>query len=130
DKQTVLKFANALYDTRQFVQASTMYQRYLALEPADVNARVDLGVTYFELSRLDSIKHHEYLTLAEKEMKEALNYNPSHQFATFNLGIVYLHVGKMEEASEWFKKCIAIDSTSETGRKAQMLIQQHTFNNP
>ncbi|MBI5214450.1 MAG: zinc ribbon domain-containing protein [Ignavibacteriae bacterium] len=130
DMQTQLRFANRLQDVRMFGRAVNEYQKYLVKNPTDPNARVDLGVSYFELSLLDSVKHHEYLMLAEKEMETALQHDPKHQMGYFNLGIVSLHMGNMDKAKNWFQQCATLDSTTETGQKAKMLIQQHSFNNP
>ncbi len=130
DMQTQLRFANRLQDVRMFSRAVTEYQKYLEKNPTDPNARVDLGVSYFELSLIDSVKHHEYLMSAEKEMETALQHDPKHQLGYFNLGIVSLHMGNMDKAKSWFQQCATLDSTTETGMKAKMLIQQHTFNNP
>jgi lipoprotein NlpI len=63
-------------------------------------------------------------------MQKAISYAPKHQLAYFNLGIVTLQGGDMQGSQEWFAKCIAIDSTTESARRAQQLMQQHSFTNP
>ena len=128
--ETTLQLANLLHDVKALPRSITMYERYLELNPSNPDARVDLGISYFEMSVGDSTRRDEFLEAAKEEMEKALTYSPKHQLAHFNLGIVYLHNGDMEKANEWFKKCIAIDPNSETGRKAQQLISQHSFNNP
>ncbi len=130
DLEALLRLANAYQDTRQFVRAVSMYQKYNQMDSTNADVHVDLGVTYFEIARTDSIRHHEYLELADQEMLTGLRINPKHQLACFNLGIVHLQKGEMDSAKEWFVKCAKIDSTTETGRRATMLIQQHTFTNP
>ncbi len=130
DLSALLRLANAYQDTRQFGLAVNAYQKYIQLDSTNADAHVDLGVTYFELARTDSVKHHEYLEMADEQMLAGLRANPNHQLACFNLGIVHLQKGEMDSAKEWFVKCAKIDSTTETGRRATMLIQQHTFTNP
>ncbi len=130
DQQAVLHLANALHDARAFTRAITMYNRYLELNPSDADARVDLGVSYFEMGLSDSANSAGYLQVARQTMEKALTYSPRHQLAHFNLGIVCLHTGDVEKANEWFRKCAEIDPNSETGKKAQMLISKHTFNQP
>jgi len=130
DAHSLLMLANRLQDTRSFTRAIVMYQRYLQLKPSDPDAQVDLGISFFELSIIDSSKNAEYTASARREMQQALQIDPRHQRAHFNLGVVSLHAGDVTSANEWFKKCVQIDSTTEIGRKAKQLLNQHQFNNP
>ncbi len=125
-----LKLGNIYYDQRMFPQAITMYEQYLDLNASDPNARVDLGVSYFELALQDSTHRASYFATAKKEMEQAIRYAPKHQLAFFNLGMVNLHTGDVDKATEWFSKCWSIDSTSETGKRAKQLISKHTTSVP
>jgi tetratricopeptide (TPR) repeat protein/predicted nucleic acid-binding Zn ribbon protein len=117
DSEAILKLANLLHDGKFTDQAIIYYRKYLALNKKDADARVDLGICYFESGDKDR---------AIAEMKQALTYAPNHQLAHFNLGIVNLASGNLEAATEWFKKCIAINPQTETARRAEELIKQHT----
>jgi len=130
DQHTLLQLANRFQDSRFFPRAISIYDQYLGLNPSDADARVDLGICYFELALGDTSRKSENLSSAQGEMEKALAYAPNHQRAHYNLGIVSLHAGDVMKANEWFRKCVAIDSTSEIGKKAQVLINQHTFNKP
>lgn len=126
-----LQLANFLSDNRFYDKAITYYQSYLQKKPKDANARVDLGICYKETGQYDN---------ATKEMKKALDVDPSHLFATFNLGIVALDEGKMymdqgkmdranaliKESNDWFNKTVALAPTSEVGKRAQQLLSQHS----
>lgn len=125
DAEAMLLLANRLHDVRFFPSAITMYQRYLEKKPEDTDARVDLGICYFEMALIDGKVKAEYFTKAEEEMKKALTYDPKHQLAHFNLGIVFLQSGNIQESNAWFKKCIDINPDSETGRRARELYNQH-----
>jgi predicted TPR repeat methyltransferase len=76
----------------------------------------------------DSEHRDQYFGEASREMQKALTYAPKHQLACFNLGMVSLHSGDMTKAREWFGKCVEINPTSESGQRAQQLINQ--FNHP
>ncbi|MBI4548046.1 MAG: tetratricopeptide repeat protein [Ignavibacteriae bacterium] len=130
DTQALLRLANVLHDVKFFPRAIEVYERYLELDPSDPDARVDLGISYFELSMADTVRGNEYIQAARNEMEKALRYAPQHQLALFNLGIVSLHSGDIEEANGWFKKCIAINPNTESAKKAQQLLNQHSFKNP
>ena len=128
--QALLRLADLYHDSRQFARAIIMYDRYLEINPSNPDARVDLGISYFEMGLMDSTNREQYFTTAKDEMKKALTYAPKHQLAYYNLGMVSLHSAGIEEANEWFGKCAAIDSTSEVGKRAQQLVHQHSFTNP
>jgi len=132
DALSTLRLANLLHDNgsrdpQSIVRAVEMYKRYLAMNPDNPDARVDLGVCYFELGRKDSSRSQEYFTSAIKEMETAFAAHPTHQTAAFNLGIVNLHAGNMEAASKWFVKAVEIDSSSTLGARAKQLLEQHSF---
>ncbi len=129
DTATLLRLANLLQDVRFYPRAIETYQKYLQLAPRNTDAMVDLGTSYFALSFEDSSRKDEYLASARREILDALAVNPNHQLAYFNLGIVEFHSGNVEAAMSGFRKCIAIDSTSDAGKKAKQFLSQHPFNN-
>jgi hypothetical protein len=126
-----LQLANFLSDNRFYDKAITYYQSYLQKKPKDANARVDMGICYKEIGQYEN---------ATREMKQALVDDPSHLFATFNLGIVALDEGKMymdqgqmdraneliKESNDWFKKTVALAPTSGVGKRAEQLLSQHS----
>jgi tetratricopeptide (TPR) repeat protein len=130
DPATLLKLANRLQDAKILSRAITIYQEYLNLKPADVNARVDLGVSYYEYSVIDTLHRDEDLESAAGQFRQALKQKPDHQLAQYNLGIVSLQRGDLHAAHDWFTRALQTDPNSVTGKKAKLLIQQHTFNNP
>jgi predicted amidophosphoribosyltransferase len=129
DTSALLRLANVFHDAKIFPRAIVMYDRYLALKPKDADARVDLGVSYFESSFSDSTRAQDDLLEAKRQMERALEYNPRHQLAAFNLGIINFHLGEVDVANQWLEKCAALDSTTEVGRKSKQFLTQHTFSN-
>jgi tetratricopeptide (TPR) repeat protein len=121
DMALTLQLANSLHDGLLYEKAIPYYKIFLAKNPSDANARVDLGICYKELGEFSE---------AKKEMKEALKYDPLHLHANFNLGIVCLSEGDFREANEWFKKTVALDPTSDVGKRAQQLLTQHNSQTP
>jgi Flp pilus assembly protein TadD len=116
DMSLTLQLANSLHDRLFYEKAIPYYKAYLVMNPKDANARVDLGICYKELGSF---------TEAENEMKTALHYVPNHLYAHFNLGIVCLSEGSLQESNTWFKKTVALDPSSEVGKRAQQLLSQH-----
>jgi len=125
DTAALLRLANTLYDARLFPRAIAQYGKYLALAPGNANARVDMGIAYFNMSFTDSLRRAEYLDTAKRAIEAALKYSPRHQLATFNLGVISLHTGENDQAIDWFRRCVGIDSTTEVARRAQQFLSQH-----
>jgi hypothetical protein len=131
DAASTLRLANLLHDNgprdpQSVVRAVEMYKKYLALNPNNPDARVDLGVCYFELGRGDSTRSREYFMSATTEMGKAYAAHPTHQTAAFNLGIVNLYAGNLEAASKWFTRAVEIDASSTLGARAKQLLEQHS----
>ena len=116
DYTSLLQLAHLKNDSGLFEAAIINYKLYLEKNPKDADARVDMGVCYFNLKDF---------TNAIKEMETSLKYAPNHQIAHLNLGVVNLSAGNLEKSKEWLKKAVGIDPTSEVGTKAQQLLNNH-----
>jgi cytochrome c-type biogenesis protein CcmH/NrfG len=127
DAAALLRLANALHDNRTFGRAAEVYRRYLALVPGNPDARVDLGVCYFEMGQQDSAQAGKYFAMAVQEMQTAVKATPTHQPSAFNLAVVYLHMGDVEESNRWFRRAVELNKDSELGTRAQRILEQHSM---
>jgi len=127
DANALIRLANGQHDAGQFAAAIGTYGRYLRLKPDDPDARVDMGICYFELGRMDTTGSPENYLAALRAMQAALDRNPGHQPAVFNIGIVHLAMGNLPESRTWLTKAVAMDKNSELGKRAQSILEQHTF---
>ncbi len=116
DYNSLLELAHLKNDSCLFEAAIQNYKTYLDKNPKDPDARVDMGVCYFNLRDYPN---------AIKEMETALKYVPDHQIAHLNLGVVNLSAGNVEKSKEWLKKAYDLNPTSEVGIKAQQLLNNH-----
>lgn len=116
DYNSLLELAHLKNDSGLFEAAIQNYKTYLDKKPKDADARVDMGVCYFNLRDYPN---------AIKEMETALKYVPDHQIAHLNLGVVNLSAGNLEKSKEWLKKAYDLNPTSEVGIKAQQLLNNH-----
>jgi tetratricopeptide (TPR) repeat protein len=64
-------------------------------------------------------------TTAISEMETAIKYQPKHQIAYLNLGIVNLAAQNIEASKAWFKKTAELDPNTEAGKRAQELLSSH-----
>jgi hypothetical protein len=125
DEKALLQYGNALFDAGAYPRAIDLYKRYLALKPDNPDARVDLGICYFELAKLDSAGHGTLFASAISEMEAVAKSHPNHQQALFNLGIVNLTMKNVEESQKWFKRAVQSNATSDLGVRAQRILEQH-----
>lgn len=116
DYQSLLELAHLKNDSGLFEAAIQNYKTYLEKNPADADARVDMGVCYFNLRDYPN---------AIKEMETALKYEPKHQIAHLNLGVVNLSAGNLAKSKEWLQKAYDLNPTNEIGQKAEQLLKNH-----
>ncbi len=129
DQQALLALANALHDHREWERAIGAYQAYLQKNPANPDARVDMGICYFELSRAKPDSSEANFSKAVSEMEAALRTSPRHVPAAYNLGIIYLQRGDLTKSNEWFRRAIAMDKNHPLAQRAQRMLEQHSFTN-
>ena len=115
----------AIHDGSLFPRAIKAYQNYLKEKPGDPNARVDLGICYFELGKIDSVQSAGLFAQAINEMETTLKNNPKHQAGAFNLGIVYLYSGDMTQSNKWLQKTVDLNPESDLGKRAKTILEQH-----
>jgi tetratricopeptide (TPR) repeat protein len=127
DPAALLALANVLHDNGGFSRAIETYKKYLKIKPDDPNARVDMGICYYQLGGQDSIHANMLMATAIQEMEIALKGSPRHQPAAFNLGVVTLTLGDLEKSRAWFRKAVELDKSSELGMRAQKMLDQHAF---
>jgi len=81
DPEIPLRLANFLYDQKQYGQAIEWYQKSLALNPKNVNARTDMGTAYYYTGQSER---------ALKEYAQSLSIDPAHKPTLLNMIVVNL----------------------------------------
>jgi len=89
DRKLPLGLANFLYDQKRFAQSIEWYQKALALDPSNVDARTDMGTAYFSSGNTDE---------ALEAYRKSLEIDPHHEHTLFNLIVVELE-GKHDLAT-------------------------------
>jgi tetratricopeptide (TPR) repeat protein len=116
DLESTLHLAHLQQDAGLSEKAIINYKKYLAKFPENADARVDMAICYYNLN--------DYNT-AISEMETAVKYQPKHQIAYLNLGIVNLAAKNLEASKEWFRKTVELDPNSDAGKRAQELLHSH-----
>jgi cytochrome c-type biogenesis protein CcmH/NrfG len=94
-----IALANILYDTGNWPEAIIHYRSAQRTDPDRVETIVDLGVCYYNLADVDA---------ASAQFKRALELNPKHPVALFNMGIVTEAANKFDESLKYYQR--AMDS--------------------
>ena len=79
DKAALIALGNAYFDADRPAEAASVYERALALDPANADVWTDLGIMYRALGRYGD---------AVKAFERALAEVPGHVNAQFNAGVV------------------------------------------
>lgn len=116
DLESTLHLAHLLQDSGLLEKAIANYKKYLVKYPENTDARVDMAICYYNLG--DN-------TTAISEMETALKYQPKHQIAHLNLGIVNLTARNVEASKDWFRKTVELDPNSDAGKRATELLSSH-----
>ena len=116
DLESTLHLAHLQQDAGLSDKAISNYKKYLVKFPENADARVDMAICYYNLNDYNS---------AISEMETAIKYQPDHQIAYLNLGIVNLSAKNLEVSKKWFTKTIELDPNSEAGKRAQELLNSH-----
>ncbi len=119
DTTAILHLAHLNNDSGFYDKAIKYYRQYLVFAPKDPDARIDMGICYYNLRQYDT---------AINEMEQAIKYAPKHQIGYLDLGIVNLAAGNMEKSKEWLQKAVSLDPASEYGKKAAELLNSHKNN--
>ena len=104
---------NKQMDEGQYVVAAEIYRRALELQPNAIDVRVDFGTCLFAMGLPER---------AREEFTRVLTEQPNHGIATFNMGIVYNHLGKRDSAEMFWKRYLEIQPEGPTADRARDLL--------
>lgn len=100
----LLTLANTYFELGNYPRAATFYERYMELQPDNLDARTDLSASYFSSGKTDQAIQTVNAVLAE---------NPEHIKANFNLGIMlWQGKGDLTAARKQFEKVLELTAGS------------------
>ncbi|MCE1188478.1 MAG: tetratricopeptide repeat protein [Ignavibacteria bacterium] len=119
DMESLLSLAHLCNDAGLYDKAIGYYKTYLGRNPKEAEVIIDMGVCFFSLKQYDK---------ADSVMKAAIKLSPNHPIGLYNLGIVNLSRGKMEDAKKWFSLLVEKHPESEQAKQAKELLKSHSMN--
>jgi cytochrome c-type biogenesis protein CcmH/NrfG len=114
DAATRVELANMYFDAGRFPEAVDWYQQALRINPKDVNASTDLGISFYYMNEPDK---------ALAQFDQSLAIDPSHAKTLLNVGIVRAF-GKqdLKGAAEVWQKILVVAPSSEEARAARQAL--------
>ncbi len=110
-----LAHLGALFDMAgKFEQAAEYYKSILAVEPKNVEARMNYAGALFNNNQRDQ---------ALTELHEVLQHRPDYDFAMYNLGVIYAAKHEHDKAKEWWDKVIARNANSDLAQRAKQSLE-------
>lgn len=92
------------------------YRKFLAARPDELEARIDLGLTYFYMQMPE---------IGERELKAVVQAAPANQRAWHALAWVLENgLGKTDEARQAWQNSYNIDPNSSIGRESKQFLDQ------
>jgi tetratricopeptide (TPR) repeat protein len=123
DRSAIVSLANALFDMGQlgdaarFAEARTYYQKALDLDPKDVNARTDLGLTYYFAEPSDPQS-------AIREYRRSLEIDPRHEQTLQNLATALIKTGNRKEAEKTIETLRSVNPKNPALADLEALLAQ------
>ncbi len=98
------QLGNMYYDTKQFDQAITYYERAVKLDAGNLPVRVDLATSRYYVGQLEP---------AVAGLQAVLKEDPNQPQALYNLGIIMLHgANDLKAAREYWARLVATNTTA------------------
>jgi cytochrome c-type biogenesis protein CcmH/NrfG len=114
DAATRVQLGNMYFDAERFEDAARWYEDALKIEPRNVNASTDLGITYYYRNQPDR---------ALAQFERSLAVDPKHSKTLLNIGIVRAF-GKqdLEGAAKAWQRVLEVAPDSPEGRAAKQAL--------
>jgi tetratricopeptide (TPR) repeat protein len=111
----------------RFDEAADYFKRYLEVVPGNAAVRMNLAGVYYNNAQqdpADSVRQTSFYQQAQTELRQVLKYQPTYDYAMFNLAVIYLAEGKKDEAIKWWHKVMETNPNGELAQKAREEIQK------
>jgi len=115
DKEALLTLASLYASVSKFQEAIDYYQRYLTVNPSDYQVRMILSETHFRNGQFDK---------AVDEIQKVLKDKPDYDYAMYNLGVLYAHMNRKDEARKWWQRIVDAHPEGELAAEAKRNLEQ------
>lgn len=110
--EPMVKAGNSYFDAEKYEAAEKWYVKALEKDPKNINARTDLGLTFF-------LREPRNIERAIKEYKAALAIEPDHEITLQNLALAYTESGDKENLARTMEKLKSVNPNNPVILKSQ-----------
>ncbi|MCL4499033.1 MAG: tetratricopeptide repeat protein [Chloroflexi bacterium] len=109
----LIQEANKYQDNGQYKEAANDYEQVLKQDPNNVDVRVDLAISYYAQQTPQTLQS------AISNVKKAIEINPNHPKAHYNLGVFYKTSGDNGNARKEFLTYLKLDPNGDSAYQAK-----------
>lgn len=111
----LFRLAQIARESGRLQEAADYFRKATAAEPDNVDARLELGRTLYELGDQKG---------GLAETLKILEQKPGHVDALYNAGAIYANSGDLEKAKQYWREAVRAGAATESGTKARNALQQ------
>ena len=100
---------------QEYEKSIEVFKRIIELEPNNYRVLYNLGISYFNLGRMQN---------AIKACTEAVKLKPDYKHCWYNMGLIFETIEEWKKALEYYDKALEIDQTFEYALQAKHHINQ------
>lgn len=115
DPAGISRRADEYFANRQYDKAANLYEKLAALDPGNVDALNNLGLTLHYIGRSEE---------ALQRLNEGVQIDPDFQRIWLTLGYVNSSVGNTQAAREALRTAAKIDPNSDVGQSASRMLDE------
>lgn len=115
--ETLFDYGGYLNDeyTLEYNKAKKIFKRITVLDPNNYRAHYNLGISYFNLNRMER---------AQNSFEIALKIKPDYKYCLYNIGLIYEEAEMYEQALSYYEKTLDIDPDFSYALAAQAQIKK------
>ena len=116
DAKAFSEVGDIYFDQHKFIDAIEYYKKAIAMDPQDIDAYNDMGLSYHYIGKSDD---------GLKYVEEGIKKNPAYQRLWLTNGFILAIRGNIADARSAWEKAYRLDPNTDVGRSAAGFLEQY-----
>ena len=116
DAKAFSEVGDIYFDQHKFIDAIEYYKKAIAMDPQDIDAYNDIGLSYHYIGRSDE---------GLKYVEEGIKRDSAYQRLWLTKGFILAIRGNIADARSAWEKAYRLDPNSDVGRSAASFLEQY-----
>ncbi|MDP2682794.1 MAG: tetratricopeptide repeat protein [Deltaproteobacteria bacterium] len=116
DAKAFAEVGDIYFDQHKFIDAIEYYKKAIAMDPQDIDAYNDMGLSYHYIGKSDD---------GLKYVEEGIKKNPAYQRLWLTKGFILAIRGNIADARSAWEKAYRLDPNTDVGRSAAGFLEQY-----